>query len=682
MNKLNKSLTIIGFGLLLMLVIYGLSQNIKSIHFKPVAECFVIFIVAFFVIEKINFRQKYFFLKRFKITYTDLKYLFISGIICLYLFTDLNRIFFDDSGFTLRYLDNFKEGYYYTYNIQEGPVYGISSFFYLNFCFLIQIFTQIKPGHVLMVANLTGLFCTLFLLFKILQHYITKESLLFFVWITVIFTAKQFLNVVFSGMETSVHLSVVLAAIFFSLKNKQKVAFLFLALAIISKLDALSVALVLFVFLFIINFKKEAKWFKIFTVNAVIWAGVPVVIFIVFTLIVFGSPIPHSAMAKVYHYPHPDNTFFPFLSTFLSSIYYKVALIIFLIMFTLNLTFLLLNKHFFTKIDFLIPGKIFILMMLMYYFYNPAEKMLWYYALPVFFMMFQIFLTSAFLIQLFREKITQSLILTSIFLLFVFLRIDVRASVRWLKTALHITENERILIGEYLGKISDKNDILLSKHGHISRNFNGFVLDNSGLNSKTTTDFKLNTDSLIKHFSPNYLINHAYPGFIDNANNNLYKIKNIFYDIAMNDGLVWLLFEKSDNHYLKLKLQFIQKANIENIEDDFSQKNSIRLKGNNLQLNIEQSDKLKASRVIFGIIRFQQAFDSEIKLICEKDTLIKSLTVKKIGADGEICRFVQETQLEIKENFQGKNLKIQIRNNANNGFITILNPFIEYNITE
>ena len=36
----------------------------------------------------------------------------------------------DDAGFILRYLDNFQKGCFFCFNVQEGPVFGLSSFMY------------------------------------------------------------------------------------------------------------------------------------------------------------------------------------------------------------------------------------------------------------------------------------------------------------------------------------------------------------------------------------------------------------------------------------------------------------------------------------------------------------------------------------------------------------------------
>ena len=53
-----------------------------------------------------------------------------ATIITAIVFNYSSRYLFDDAGFVLRYVENFKQGYFYHYNPGDPAVFGLSGFIY------------------------------------------------------------------------------------------------------------------------------------------------------------------------------------------------------------------------------------------------------------------------------------------------------------------------------------------------------------------------------------------------------------------------------------------------------------------------------------------------------------------------------------------------------------------------
>src|SRR5436853_7838143 len=62
-------------------------------------------------------------------------------------------------------------------------------------------------------------------------------------FLIILFGSKFFINSMTTGMETTVHMAIVLSAIYFFLAEKSKTMWLMLTISVISKLDAVPLAL-------------------------------------------------------------------------------------------------------------------------------------------------------------------------------------------------------------------------------------------------------------------------------------------------------------------------------------------------------------------------------------------------------------------------------------------------------
>ena len=667
----------------------------------------IILFIGFCVLipETIFFSKKGFRFFKIKIEINQIIDIIASGIALIILFLGANRTFFDDVGFTLRYMDNFSNGHFYCYNPIDGPVFGISGFLNTVFCGAIAYLKLFSSHNILLLSNVVGVFAISFLSLRIARVYLKKAYLILLIWFLLMFCVKDLLSIAFSGIETPFHLAIILAAIYFMLLDKIRLMWLFLALSVISKLDAVPIAFVVGLIYLLINRKellrcrpfwcpqqknKTIQTEQQISTNTgrniyndlILWGVVPLIIWLIFMFIVFGSPFPQSAFAKVNFYPHPDTHWFPFLTGYLHDHYLFPVFILFLIVFTIHQAFVFIKPADFRSTD-LIFGYGFMASLILYYFYNPGEKMMWYYGVPSFFMLFQIGISLVKITPGFAKNHLNPTILFVFVGLFVFLRNDISASNIWLKKNMNITENERILIGEYLGEISQQTDTLMSKHGHLSRHFKGYVIDNAGLNSKLATDYKLNTDSLLKAFQPKYVINHAWKNYIEIMNNNNYRLKDAFYDLSLYDSPNWLLFERINQaEGFNRTIEPIEISKINGIEKNFELNYVTRVNGTKLTINtlmiknFPENEPIKvAERIVLGVIKQQDEFDLNIR-IYQYDNIMeeKSIRINSIGSG--ISRFVQTVEIPLSYWYLNTNPIEFSRKDGQK--IALINPFIEY----
>ena len=644
-------------------------MSVESFSFQVVMEGITFILLSFLIsyfFRKLNAEKRIFFIKT-----EDLIFLALSALLTTWLFISLPHTLFDDSGFTLRYLDNFKKGYFYTFNPADGHVFGISGFLNLLFCYLISLLSGLPSSYVLLVSNLAGIFIISFLLLKILRQLFENQWIVCSLWISIILTSKHLLNVAFTGIETPFHLSLILGAFYFVLKNSLNPALLLISLSVWSKLDAVSTSGVLMAVLLFNNRniihdrKKSVEFGK----SLLVYFLTPLIIYLIITYSIFGSPLPQSAYAKVFHYTHPDSSLFPFLEPLLSNTFTAIWLGIFFI-FSLSLFILLMTSGRLKKdYKYLIPFLLAVSVLILYMIYNPQEKMMWYYALPSFFISMQIFTSLGYFLNN-SGKVSSAVVIFTAIILFVFIRLDILNSLAWMKKSMNYIENERILIGEYLGTISHKEQKLLSKHGHISRYFKGYVIDNSGLNSKLATDYHLSTDSLVSVFMPDFMINHAYDNFIEVANRYNYRLKNAWYDLTYFDSPNWLLFEKNKDsmHYRLVK---VDSSLITGFDKKFDLKQVYRIKGKEVKVELPCLSKSRTDRFIFGAVRFQYPYYLRFKFITNEGQKEESVLIRKIGAEGEISRFIQPIDVKIPENC----IRICIVSENPHTPVTMINPF-------
>lgn len=480
-------------------------------------------------------------------------------------------IYVDDVGFILRYLDNFRDGCFYCYNVEDGPVFGISSFIYGLLAGIISMLHLMGPETTINFLTYVGVFAFVVLLFRIMRQMIASPGLVVLLVILAITGNKSVVSIFNSGMESPVHLSIMLAGMLFYLKRNFRLMWLFLALATISKLDVVPLVLVVGVLWLIENAKElmPLSWNNRLWRDLVMYGVVPVVIWIVFALLVFGSPLPQSAYAKVYFHNHAKGSWFPFLDHFINSAYRAPMFWTMMVIFLMQVGSVVAERRRPSEIAF---GLAFVATMLLYYFYNPGERMQWYYTLPETLMLIQLAVSVHWLFLRLRKlprTLVLGLLLGGTFMLSWTRQI---VEVQDLRNYEYVVEIERKHIGEYLGATVADHDTLMAGHGLNARQVKGYVIDQTGLNSKITTNFQRNVDSILDVLKPNYTVAHGFPWELERMNKHFYVPDTAFYDITGYWYPTWRVFRRVDTWaesagLYRLKKKQIQGGNLQYFEE-------------------------------------------------------------------------------------------------------------------
>jgi hypothetical protein len=485
---------------------------------------------------------------------------FLLSVLTTIIFFLLPTVVFDDAAIVLRYIDNFGKGYFFKYNATDPSVYGLSGFVHGLFAGLLSYFHLLNSEQSVLFSNYIGFIGTSWFIFRIYQALTGTNRIAFLLWILTLTTTRSFLLVAGSGLETSLHLAFVTGGVYFFLAKQHRAFYFFSALMIISKLDALPIAATLLLYHFILRYKcfTEKDRFRTESLLLFRYFLLPLLAGIALLTFLFGSPLPQSAYAKLFYHSHPGNSVFPFLQNFIANQLKLTTFIIAIILWAVALTEALAKKstQLFSNTLF---GSLCVATFSLYYFYNPGEQMIWYYAMPELFLIMQtlygIYYLHANWANLSKKYST---VIMFLFLLpFAILSWkDVSEHFMILEQSTQTIERERREIGNDIRALSSSKDTLLSSHGLPTRFFPGYVIDLSGLNSKLATQYHLKADSIINVFKPTFIINHAYPVMAQYLEKHSYTIKGIYRNITKANYHCWVLLKKVENP-IQHKIQFL-----------------------------------------------------------------------------------------------------------------------------
>ncbi|MBF0547322.1 MAG: hypothetical protein HQM08_22970 [Candidatus Riflebacteria bacterium] len=408
----------------------------------------------------------------------------------------------DDGGIILKYMDNFREGYFYSYNPADGPIFGISGFLHGIISGAFAWTKCFSPLNSLFASNYIGSVILVFSTIQVLRGY--SENLIV-PWVGSIwaigFASDLILNLR-QGLETPLHVGILLT-LFVFLKNRNfKFLSLFGALAIVSKIDAIPVFGICII-LFLIREYLETGEMNLSEKVKILakWASPILVVWTTFCCLVFGSPLPQTAYAKLFFHPHPTGSWFPFLKH-LSNYWDTFLLLLFLVSVYI---FFSSRERKFPKAEnfFLILSCLAYLVL--YCIYNPHEQMSWYYAFPEVLLNLQILVLIFRILDEFFEKHRFILSLVSVFLLIAFQIPFLSTEIFSAKYLIENSVSELISIGKWIKSNSNPDEKLLTGHGFIARESGLYCIDYSGLNSKIATRQKLNLEKIVQEVHPDWM---------------------------------------------------------------------------------------------------------------------------------------------------------------------------------
>lgn len=409
----------------------------------------------------------------------------------------------DDAAFVLRYLDNFAAGHFYCFNPSDGPMFGVSSFLHGMLSGTLAWTRLLSPENSAFASNFLGLLLLCFFTLRLLNFHLRDAVLSALALLVVVAGCPHLVISLKQGLETPLHVAVAAGAILAVTTGRRRLTWLACALAILSKLDAAPLAAVVGALAWWQAARSGERHALRREARAMLaWFVAPVALWVVAAWLVFGSPLPQSAFAKIHYHYHPKDSWFPFLSGFrdLAPLHAAGA---FLLAVALG-RFIEARRA--PSLRFLAPLLAGVAVLVGYYFYNPGERMGWYYALPEFLLMLQIVLLAFMALPALRPWVRRGVaVLALAGLAALSLPVSARHA-RHMIWYLGTGEAERMALGEWVRERAAPGDTLLTAYGHVARSARLYTVDASGLNSRAATDRRLDFNRLVQDLHPQWFV--------------------------------------------------------------------------------------------------------------------------------------------------------------------------------
>jgi hypothetical protein len=513
------------------------------------------------------------------------------------------NLIWDDAGIILKYMDNFESGYFYCYNPADGPIFGISSFLHGIFAGFLAYSHICSPLNSLFVSNFVGIFLVSFLSFKMLSLYEKNRGVILTAWLFLMLSSQDFICNMKQGMETPLQIAAIMGCLYFYQRNDAKWMSLLCVLAILSKLDTIPIVCSLYI-AFIFNNRRllSPLTIKNKTVQDIIRYGfLPLILWIILSCVIFNGPLPQSALAKLYYHPHSSGSWFPFLQPLTKNLIHKMVLLGLAALFLGYGIYCALARRVVETFTSLIFGLSAAAYLLLYYFYNPGERMGWYYALPEFLISLQVIVIIIKLGERFQIKHKSAALITIFISLSIFSLSIVLRHIDWTTNYLRIIETERMAVGTWIQEHSNPGDTLLAGHGHIARNSGLYTIDFTGINSKIATDYKLDFARLVKIFRPRWIVKQ---GLLDEniQNGEGYNLKRSFFNNSILHYAPMRIYERTNaddrtTEYPMNQNMIQTDGKLENIDNG-----SLTVEGSVIHFHHFNEHK-RLSRFILGLIR-------------------------------------------------------------------------------
>ncbi|MBF0406738.1 MAG: hypothetical protein HQM10_05270 [Candidatus Riflebacteria bacterium] len=597
----------------------------------------------------------------------------------------------DDGGIILKYMDNFQKGYFYTYNIEDGPIFGISGFIHGISAGLLTFSGLLSPLNSLFASNFIGSIILILVIIQILRFHsegyfipIFGAAWLYFCTTDLIINVKQ-------GLETSLHIGIMLSQFVFLLKRNFPLLCISGAISIISKLDSVPVFIIcVLLFLLIDYFENERIELKNGLQTLFKWNFSFLGVWIIICFFIFGSPIPQTVYSKLFFHPHPSNTLFPFLNHFL-----LIKDSLFLLLFLLLCNIYAFRKE---RIFIIIENLSFMFCLIgylaLYCFYNPHEQMSWYYAFPELLINIQILLLA---FQLFKKLFKEQKFLPQFLLISTLTVFQIPFVLDQSYIRLCLLENsitELISIGRFVRNNSHHKDKLMTGHGFIARESERYCIDYSGLNSREATNLQLNTEKIAEKHKPEWI---TFLGFIPHSLqiNEGYELIKTSYEVTQFGAQPYRIYQKSASckgitesipiNSLSCREGFMKNQDGVIICETSSLEINLQL--NDFIKNISKNKDMYIESILFGVEKKIENISISAETINSSGQLINTqkIPIDKLNNENQIAERMQECQLKIysqdnpdkiylhscnsrnipeKINFLGPAIKLRIRNSS------------------
>jgi hypothetical protein len=414
----------------------------------------------------------------------------------------LEHPFPDDTGIVLRYLDHFRQGAFFAYNLGERPVYGVSGFVHGVFSGALA-WGHVRPELAVIISNVVGALLFFFFAAKLFRAVFGNTLAAIVATLTLTFASEYISSTFFLGLETPLHLALVFILLH-EFCTRGRFFYFVAAVVVISKLDALALVSLLLGCQVLragrSGLRTEARRFLLgFVLPFGAWA--------LFATLVFGSPVPQTFVAKHFYHDKASGKL-PFLDPLLYGHARTCTVALICALSVLSLPVALYQKKYFH------PAPVFCLCawltLVQYFVYNPGEQMPWYYTLPeTLFLLSAVSFFSLVGIESRQPLAWAALLACSLILISVRRPLTAEVTVRTHRW-FDCVEAERSRIGEAAHALTPPGGVVITGFGHIAREQKqGRVVDYLGLNSKFATDRKLDLYRIVADAHPATLVIHG-----------------------------------------------------------------------------------------------------------------------------------------------------------------------------
>ena len=455
------------------------------------------------------------------------------------------EILIDDGAIVLRYLDNAAAGGFYRYNLQDGPVFGVSGFVHGALAGALAASHWATPEQSALWTNLLGVSVSAFAVLLILRRSTASALVVLVSWVFVLSACYFFLTTAFAGLEAPLHMGIVLLAVWAFLADRPRAMWALLALAMISKLDAAPVVVVLAGLRLgtLLARGESRRGWRAVSRAALVYDGIPLRLWILFASWFFGSPLPQSAYAKLNYHYHP-----PSRIEFVTSWWRRDELrIIAYWATTFAAVAVSVWKSRREQTCGLLALPLACLGVLgLFVVVNPGERMPWYYVIPQALMVIGAVTSLLSLVRPVREP-WRTLVPVGILILAI--PTTVATAHRSIDSAIHSirsAEPERIEIGIYIRDHADPKDELLTSHGHIACAAGLYTHDFSGLNSPIVTNLLARGLNPLDELKPKWFVR---PGLLSPSNQRQlgYSLAATFYGRATHGRPAWRVWTRTQD---------------------------------------------------------------------------------------------------------------------------------------
>lgn len=455
----------------------------------------------------------------------------------------------DDGAIVVRYLDGFAGGRAFTYNAADGPVFGVSGFVHGGLSGALAYSGLLEPLDSALTSNALGLALTAGIVLLLLVRAGGGLAVALPPWLLVMTACSYLVVNARQGLETPLHLGLVLAALWAVQADRPRWCWPLLALAVISKLDAAPAVLVLGALVLLRQafgapVGQRLRALARAAVRGGLAGGLPLLAWLLLAGGLFGNPLPRALLTRFQPLTTTEGARFAFFETGFA--FHEPVVIAWVAAAVATAAWGIARRDGWPTATALAPTWACLALLLAYRLAGPTEPMSWYFALPELLMLLQVAGSLAAVIRrtVRSGRLRVGLAALASLALMAVTTPRTLARVRGTVEYLDVVERERIRVGRFVAAGAAPGETLLTGHGHIARESRLHTFDLSGLNSPDVAALLAEGRDPVRVLRPDWIAQHGPLG--DEVRIELgYTLLATFDDIAaVTDWPAWTVYQR------------------------------------------------------------------------------------------------------------------------------------------